>query len=180
MNLKEQLSLKEKVILLLSILFAFTLAFFYGYYLYSRALVTSEIVIENPLSEKGDIEFSIEKTEKKGNLLHIEGWAIKPGELFKEALSQYVLLNEKSGTFYRVRTWTFERLDIGQKYTPNYTDYLYNFDHDFAGMSAVVNLNKLKDKGNYKILVYFDNGITQRIFDSGMSFNVGDSFSEYK
>lgn len=174
MSLKENLSHKSKVILLLSFIFVFSVAVLYGYYLYSRALVTEKISIESPLLDKGKIEFSIEKTTKKGNLLHIEGWAIKPGELFKEALSQYILLHENTGSFYKVRTWTFERLDIGQKYTPNYTDYLYNFNHDFAGMSAVVNLDKLKDKGDYRILISFDNGNTQRLFDSGVTFKIGD------
>lgn len=164
-------SFKQKFILFISITLIFFISFIYGYYLYSRALITEESSSIYAESDQGDIKFDIEKIEKKDSLIHVQGWAIKPGELFKEALSQYILYLEESGKFFKLRTWTYERLDIGQLYNPNYTDYLYNFDHDFAGMSAVINTRKLIP-GIYRVFILFDNGNTQRFFDSGRTIKI--------
>lgn len=147
-------------------------AFVYGAYLHSRALRV-DIVKLSDLSEVTSSETSVavevERIERRKNVLHLYGWAIKPGELFNAARSQF-LLKAPDGRIIKPRSFTFERLDVGQLYTPNHEDYLYNFDHDFAGVSAVADLRDLDGGGPFKVLLLFDNGRTRELIDTGKSF----------
>lgn len=146
-------------------------AFVYGAYLHSRALCAEPVnpssLPELTFSETGVLA-EVERIERRKNVLHLYGWAIKPGELFSAARSQF-LLKSPDGRIIKSRSFTFERLDVGQLYTPNHEDYLYNFDHDFASVSAVADLRAL-DGGSFKVLLLFDNGRTRELIDTGKSF----------
>ena len=163
---------KIRIFITLSVLFFLIISLGYSFYLYSRATTVTKLTEIPTVETSGNVDFRVE-IEKKKNLFKITGWAIIQGEAFKEALSKYVLFSLKDNSFYEVRTWPFSSKRVVEFYDYS-EETLENFQYDYAGMSAVVNNKQLKTKGEYKIYILFDNGITKRFFDSGSVIVVED------
>lgn len=163
---------KIRIFLALSFLFFLITSLGYSFYLYSRATTITKLTANPTVDASGKVDFKVE-IEKKKNLVKISGWAINQGEAFKEALSKYVLFSLEDNSFYELRTWPFSSKRVVEFYDYS-EETLENFQYDYAGMSAVVNKKQLKTKGEYKIYILFDNGITKRFFDSGSVIVVED------
>lgn len=156
----------------LSFLFFIVSSLGYSLYLYSRASTVSLLNDVPPVESNGNIEFRVD-TDSKKNLVKISGWSIIQGERFKEALSKYVIFSLNDNSFYEVRTWPFSSKRVVDFY--HYSeDVLEKFQYNYAGMNAVLNKKQLKTKGEYRIFIMFNNGITKKFFDSGVSIFIED------
>lgn len=172
-----KLSLKLKVCIFIWIFCVITIVFIYGLYLTNRNIKIGEGGNENVYSNLSNfcsIKFEIEKIERKKNLLHISGWAIKPGELFRNSSSE-ILIKSPDGLIRKSRTFTYERSDVGEIFSPNHDpNPLSNYDHDFAGLSTVLDLTEFHGNGPFKIILHFDNGITNEYIDTNKIFYISD------
>lgn len=164
---------KLRKYMLLGFLFFLVTSLGYAFYLYSRATTVEKLAVFPTIETSGNIEYIVEVDNTKKKLVKISGWSIIQGEPFNESLSKYILFSIKDKNFYEVRTWTFSSKNVIDYY--HYSeDILEKFHYNYAGMCAVVNKKHLKAKGEYRIYILFDNGISKRFFDSGSSIFVED------
>ncbi len=150
----------------------------YGWHLHARSISSRAL----PPEEAAALEqsapgqralWSIESLEQSRGRAFIKGWAIVPGGRFSNARSAFLLRDTVDGTLYELRSFTYERLDIGQTYTPNHEDYLYNFDHDFAGISATADLKSMPKGRGYEVMIRYDGGHGAQLIPTGRMVGEG-------
>ena len=166
----------SKLAITFVLLLSVVLCFVYGYYLHSRSLAIGLIKTALPEANvSSEVRWEIENLSVARSRLFVKGWAIIPGGRFSNVRSAFLLRDPDDGTFFELRSYTYERLDIGQRFTPNYSDYLYNFDHDFAGISASADLRDLQKNKRFELYIRFDSGNERELIDTELRVNVEDA-----
>jgi hypothetical protein len=167
---------RTKALLAAFLIASFALSCAYGWHLHSKSLEVTLLDPDEaealPASEHKAV-WSVERLEKSKGRVFIKGWAIVPGGRFANVKSAFVLKDQEDGSFYQLRSYTYERLDVGQTYTPNHEDYLYNFDHDFCGISATADLGRLPQGRAFELYIRFDSGNAAELIDTGYSIGEG-------
>lgn len=150
----------------------------YGWHLHASSIKTRALDEQeaSALAQDGGSRralWSIERLELSRHKLFIKGWAIVPGGAFSVVKSAFLLRDLEDGRLYELRSYTYERLDVGQTYSPNHEDYLYNFDHDFAGISATADLKSLPEGHCFEVLIRFDGGHGSELIQTGRTVGEG-------
>ena len=169
---------RSKAGLLIFMLASAAISAAYGWYLHASSIKIRPLGAQESsalMQAEGPRRalWSIERLEQPGHRIFIKGWAIVPGGTFSVVKSAFMLRDLEDGKLYELRSYTYERLDVGQAYTPNHEDYLYNFDHDFAGISATADLRSLPKGHRFEVLIRFDGGHGCELIPTGRMVGEG-------
>ncbi len=110
--------------------------------------------------DEGQVHVTIDSIVSKNGYIEMSGWALKPGEDIKQAESFFVLRNEDTGEYYRVKTGTEERKDV--------TEMLDDGNiYDYAGVSTSVDATALLKEGRrFRVLLAFQNNGEKLLVDT--------------
>lgn len=153
---------RSKAGLLIFLIASAALSAAYGLHIHASSIRTTPLNAQDSALARCSSDhralWSIERLETSRHKVFIKGWAIVPGGTFSVVKSAFMLRDLEGGALYELRSYTYERLDVGQTYSPNHEDYLYNFDHDFAGISATADLGSLPKGHAFEVMIRFDGG----------------------